>query len=235
MARATRKGSRSIHATNELWEQEHGPKGGDEINIIRKGGNYGWPVVSHGVNYDGTPVGTGKQHQDGMVDPLWHWTPSIAPSGMAFYTGELFPTWQHSLFNGALKFELLSRLELKNDRPANEERMFKFCAGASATSGRGRTVRSICSPTRTTGESYASRRRGSESECRHSGRERSERTRNPDISSAPLVLDSGSGAGAPCRKYDGHPYRNFIATIGSISASVMPLAAISGQSPRPIP
>jgi glucose/arabinose dehydrogenase len=109
--------------TNELWEQEHGPKGGDEINIIRKGGNYGWPVVSFGVNYDGTPVGTGRQHADGMIDPLWHWTPSIAPSGMAFYTGDLFPAWQHSLFNGALKFELLSRLELKNDRPVREERM----------------------------------------------------------------------------------------------------------------
>ena len=109
--------------TNELWEQEHGPKGGDEINIIRKGGNYGWPVVSFGVNYDGTPVGTGKQHADGLVDPLWHWTPSIAPSGMAFYTGDLIPGWQHSLLNGALKFELLSRLELKNDRPVREERM----------------------------------------------------------------------------------------------------------------
>ena len=110
--------------TGELWEQEHGPKGGDEINIIHKGGNYGWPVVSFGVNYDGTPVGTGKQHQQGMIDPLWHWTPSIAPSGMAFYTGKLFPAWDHSLFNGALKFELLSRLDLKNEHPAKEERMF---------------------------------------------------------------------------------------------------------------
>ena len=78
-------------ASGELWEQEHGPRGGDEINIIRKGGNYGWPVVSFGVNYDGTPVGTGKQHHAGMIDPVWHWTPSIAPSGMAFYTGDLFP------------------------------------------------------------------------------------------------------------------------------------------------
>jgi glucose/arabinose dehydrogenase len=111
--------------TGELWEQEHGPKGGDEINIIRKGGNYGWPVVSFGVNYNGTPVGTGKQHQQGMIDPVWHWTPSIAPSGMAFYTGKLFPAWDHSLFNGALKFELLSRLDLKNEHPVKEERMFR--------------------------------------------------------------------------------------------------------------
>lgn len=111
--------------SGELWEQEHGPQGGDEINIIQKGGNYGWPVVSFGVNYDGTPVGTGKRHHPGMIDPVWHWTPSIAPSGMAFYSGKLFPAWDHSLFNGALKYELLSRLELKNDRPAREERMLQ--------------------------------------------------------------------------------------------------------------
>jgi glucose/arabinose dehydrogenase len=110
-------------ATGALWEQEHGPMGGDEINIIEKGANYGWPVVSYGVNYDGSPVGTGKQHQPGMADPVWHWTPSIAPSGMAFYTGDLFPAWKGSLFNGALKFQLLSRLELKDGRPVREERL----------------------------------------------------------------------------------------------------------------
>jgi glucose/arabinose dehydrogenase len=110
-------------ANGELWEQEHGPMGGDEINIIEKGGNYGWPVVSFGLNYDGTPVGTGRQHHAGMVDPVWHWTPSIAPSGMAFYTGDLFPGWKGNLFNGALKFELLSRLTIKNDRPVREERL----------------------------------------------------------------------------------------------------------------
>lgn len=107
----------------QLWEQEHGPKGGDEINIIRKGANYGWPVVSYGVNYDGTPVGTGKHHHAGMVDPIWHWTPSIAPSGMAFYTGNLFPGWKGSLFNGALKFELVSRLALNGDKVVKEERI----------------------------------------------------------------------------------------------------------------
>jgi len=109
----------------KLWEQEHGPKGGDEINIVEKGANYGWPVVSFGVNYDGSAVGTGKQHQDGMTDPFWHWTPSIAPSGMAFYTGNLFPQWKGNLFNGALKFELLSRLELKGDSVVKEERMLQ--------------------------------------------------------------------------------------------------------------
>ena len=108
-----------------LWEQEHGPRGGDEINIIRKGGNYGWPVVSFGVNYDGSPVGQGKQHRAGMIDSAWHWTPSIAPSGMAFYTGDLFPGWKGSLINGALKFELLSRLMLDGDKVVKEERLLQ--------------------------------------------------------------------------------------------------------------
>jgi glucose/arabinose dehydrogenase len=106
-----------------LWEQEHGAQGGDEINIIEKGKNYGWPVVSFGVNYDGSPIGTGKQHQAGMVDPVWHWTPSIAPSGMTFYTGDMFPQWKGSLFNGALKYMLVSRLTLDGDKVVKEERI----------------------------------------------------------------------------------------------------------------
>jgi aldose sugar dehydrogenase len=110
-------------ADGKLWEQEHGPMGGDEINIVAKGGNYGWPVVSFGRNYDGTPVGSGRQHRAGMIDPVWHWTPSIAPSGMAFYTGNLFPGWKGSLINGALKFELIARLELNGDKVVREERL----------------------------------------------------------------------------------------------------------------
>ena len=112
-------------ADGKLWEQEHGPKGGDEINIIEKGKNYGWPKVSFGVNYDGTPVGAGKSEMAGVQAPLWHWTPSIAPSGMAFYTGNLFPDWKGSLLNGALKFELLSRLTLKGDTAVKEERLLQ--------------------------------------------------------------------------------------------------------------
>jgi aldose sugar dehydrogenase len=112
-------------ADGKLWEQEHGPMGGDEINIIEKGRNYGWPRVSFGVNYDGTPVGTGKTTGDGLAAPLWHWTPSIAPSGMAFYSGDLMPTWKGSLFNGALKFALLSRLQLKGDKAVKEERLLQ--------------------------------------------------------------------------------------------------------------
>ncbi len=112
-------------ADGKLWEQEHGPMGGDEINIIEKGGNYGWPVVSFGIDYDGSPIGEGKQHHAGMIDPVWHWTPSIAPSGMAFYTGNLFPGWKGNLFNGALKFKLLSRLMLDGDKAVKEERMLQ--------------------------------------------------------------------------------------------------------------
>lgn len=112
-------------ATGGLWEQEHGAMGGDEINIIEKGKNYGWPVVSFGVNYDGSPIGTGEQHQAGMADPVWHWTPSIAPSGMIFYTGDLFPQWKGSLFNGALKYMLVSRLTLDGNKVVKEERMLQ--------------------------------------------------------------------------------------------------------------
>jgi glucose/arabinose dehydrogenase len=112
-------------ADGKLWEQEHGAKGGDEINLIVAGHNYGWPLVSRGVNYDGSPVGTGKATMQGVDDPLWHWTPSIAPSGMAFYTGDLFPAWKGSLFNGALKFQLLSRLEIKDGKVIKEERLLQ--------------------------------------------------------------------------------------------------------------
>jgi glucose/arabinose dehydrogenase len=112
-------------ADGKLWEQEHGAKGGDEVNIIIPGHNYGWPLVSHGVNYEGTPVGTGKATMAGVDSSVWHWTPSIAPSGMIFYTGDLFPGWKGSLINGALKFQLLSRLELKGDKVVKEERVLQ--------------------------------------------------------------------------------------------------------------
>lgn len=112
-------------ADGKLWEQEHGAQGGDEINIVERGKNYGWPLVSHGVNYGGSPIGTGKAQMAGLEDPVWHWTPSIAPSGLAFYTGDLFPAWKGNLFSGALKFQLLSRLELKGDKVVKEERLLQ--------------------------------------------------------------------------------------------------------------
>ena len=111
-------------ADGKLWEQEHGPQGGDEINIIEKGKNYGWPVIGYGVDYGGAIIHEGT-HKDGMEQPVWHWTPSIAPSGMAFYTGDLIPGWKGSLINGALKFQLLARLELKGDTAVKEERLLQ--------------------------------------------------------------------------------------------------------------
>ncbi|HEX6103187.1 MAG TPA: PQQ-dependent sugar dehydrogenase [Alphaproteobacteria bacterium] len=116
----------AIHPeTGALWAIEHGPRGGDEINIAEPGVNYGWPVVSHGVNYDGTPVGTGRARQEGMADPLHTWTPVIAPSGMTFYTGSAFPDWRGDLFVGGLKATALVRLELDGTRVAYEERLLE--------------------------------------------------------------------------------------------------------------
>jgi aldose sugar dehydrogenase len=116
----------AIHPeTGQLWEIEHGPQGGDELNIVEPGANYGWPVVSHGVNYDGTPVGTGQAQQAGMVDPIHTWTPVIAPSGMIFYTGQAFPGWRGDLFVGGLKSTALVRLELDGTRVAHEERLLE--------------------------------------------------------------------------------------------------------------
>jgi len=116
----------AIHpVTGKLWEHEHGAKGGDEINIPQPGKNYGWPVISHGVNYDGTPVGSGKAEMPGMEQPIKYWVPSIAPSGMAFYEGELFPAWKGSLFVGALAGQMLVRLTLDGEKVTGEERLLQ--------------------------------------------------------------------------------------------------------------
>jgi len=110
--------------TGELWAVEHGPQGGDEVNILRAGRNYGWPVITYGVNYGiGTKIGEGTA-KPGMEQPLWKWVPtSIAPSGAAFYTGERFPRWQGNLFVGALRGQALVRLTLDGDRVIAEERI----------------------------------------------------------------------------------------------------------------
>src|ERR1044072_1815995 len=103
---------------------EHGPKGGDEINIPLAGKNYGWPVIGYGVNYDGS-----KAHESsakaGMEQPVKYWVPSIAPSGMAFYTADLFPAWKGSLFVGALAGQMLVRLTLDGEKVTGEERLLE--------------------------------------------------------------------------------------------------------------
>ena len=115
--------------TGELWTHEHGPQGGDEVNIIRAGVNYGWPVITYGRNYGiGTRIGEGT-HKQGMAQPLYQWTPSIAPSGMAFYDGDKFPKWRGNLLVGALRFRLLSRLELDGERVVREERILERTIG----------------------------------------------------------------------------------------------------------
>lgn len=112
----------AIHPkTGQLWIHEHGPKGGDEINIPEAGKNYGWPVITYGKEYTGGDIGEGT-HKAGMEQPIYYWVPSIAPSGMAFYSGEAFPNWQGDLFIGGLKFKQLVRLELNGKQIVAEER-----------------------------------------------------------------------------------------------------------------
>ena len=111
--------------TGELWAHEHGPQGGDELNVMRSGLNYGWPVITFGVNYGlGTKIGEG-QDKPGMVQALKVWVPSIAPSGMAFVSGSQFPQWQGSLLVGALRGQMLLRLTLDGEKVLSEERLFQ--------------------------------------------------------------------------------------------------------------
>ena len=110
-------------ATGQLWTHEHGPQGGDEVNLERAGANYGWPVITFGREYGtGSKIGEGTERAD-VTPPLWQWTPSIAPSGMAFCTSNRYAGWQGSLFVGSLKFRLLARLELDGDTIVREERL----------------------------------------------------------------------------------------------------------------
>jgi glucose/arabinose dehydrogenase len=109
-------------ASGRLWEHEHGPRGGDEVNIIDKGKNYGWPVVGYGIDYSGAKIHE-STHKEGMEQPVWYWVPSIAPSGMAFYTGSLFPSWRGNLFAGALAGQILVRLSLEGEKVLTQERL----------------------------------------------------------------------------------------------------------------
>jgi glucose/arabinose dehydrogenase len=110
--------------TGQLWTAEHGAMGGDEVNTPQAGRNYGWPVITYGRDYSGAPIGEGTA-KAGMEQPVHYWDPSIAPSGMMFYTGDKFPAWRGHLFVGSLKFGLLVRLELDGTRVVHEERLLR--------------------------------------------------------------------------------------------------------------
>jgi glucose/arabinose dehydrogenase len=120
-------------ATGELWLVDHGPQGGDEINIIRAGRDYGWPEVTYGVQYDArqadgrknVAIGTGATQMAGVEQPIYYWVPSIAPSGMSFYTGDLFPDWRGNLFVGAMAGKHLVRLVLDGERVVAEEKLLE--------------------------------------------------------------------------------------------------------------
>jgi glucose/arabinose dehydrogenase len=122
-------GHRNIQAatlhpeTGELWEVEHGTRGGDELNIARKGLDYGWPTIAYGIEYRGDPITGGLTQNEGMEQPIYYWDPVIAPSGMTFYTGDLFPDWRGDLFIGGLASTHLVRLEVDGARITGEERL----------------------------------------------------------------------------------------------------------------
>ena len=115
----------TIHPeTGQLWTVEHGAKGGDELNHPEAGKNYGWPVITYSREYSGEKIGDGLTEQDGMQQPVHYWTPSIGPSGMAFYTGDRYPQWKGNLFVGALALTHLARLNLDGDKVVEEEKLF---------------------------------------------------------------------------------------------------------------
>lgn len=116
--------SLDIHpVTGELWEAEFGPRGGDELNIIRPGKNYGWPVITYGIEYGGGTIGDGLQQKAGMEQPVYYWDPVLSPSGMAFYKGDAIPEWKNNLFIGGLSSQHIARLVIVNNKIAGEERL----------------------------------------------------------------------------------------------------------------
>src|SRR5687767_2178490 len=118
--------SATLHpTTGELWEVEHGTRGGDEINVALKGRDYGWPTIAYGIEYRGGPITGGITQQEGMQQPLYYWDPIIGPSGMTFYTGTMFPAWKGNLFVGGHGTRDLVRLELDRDKVVAEERLLK--------------------------------------------------------------------------------------------------------------
>lgn len=113
-----------IHpVTGDLWENEFGPRGGDEVNIIRAGKNYGWPVITYGIEYGGDKIGEPIQQKAGMEQPVYYWDPVLSPSGMAFYAGNAIPEWKNNLFIGGLSSQHICRLVITNNKVVGEERL----------------------------------------------------------------------------------------------------------------
>ncbi len=109
--------------TGEIWLSEHGPRGGDEINRLKAGSNYGWPVITYGIEYGGQKIGEGIQKKEGMEQPVYYWDPVVSPSGMTFYKGNRVPEWENNLFIGALSGQHIIRLAIKDNRVIGEERL----------------------------------------------------------------------------------------------------------------
>ncbi|WP_456311761.1 PQQ-dependent sugar dehydrogenase [Pseudomonas shirazensis] len=109
--------------TGEVWESEHGPRGGDEINRINPGKNYGWPTITYGIEYSGEKIGAGIQKQDGLEQPVYYWDPVVSPSGMTFYTGNRVPEWENNLFIGSLSAKHIVRLAIRDNKVIGEERL----------------------------------------------------------------------------------------------------------------
>jgi aldose sugar dehydrogenase len=115
----------SIHpVTGEVWVSEHGPRGGDELNLVKPGLNYGWPVICYGINYDGTIL-TELTHKEGMEQPVMYWLPSIAPCGMTFITGDRYPKWRNDLLVGSLRFEYLERVVINGHSVQHREKLIE--------------------------------------------------------------------------------------------------------------
>jgi len=112
-------------ATGELWEAEFGPKGGDEVNIIKAGKNYGWPTITYGLEYSGGKVGDGIQQKEGMEQPVYYWDPVLSPSGMTFYKSNAIPEWKNNLFIGGLSSMHIARLVIENNKVVGEERLLE--------------------------------------------------------------------------------------------------------------
>jgi len=114
----------AIHpVTGDIWTAEFGPMGGDELNLVKPGKNYGWPTITYGMEYSGVKIGEAIQQKEGMEQPVYYWNPSISPSGMSFYTGNMIPEWKNNLFIGALSGKHILRLVIKDNKVVGEERL----------------------------------------------------------------------------------------------------------------